>query len=162
MDVFQSYDMLPLSWYDAGARSFYTTGKPIEKFEDLAGMKIRVPESNMMEDVIAALGAEPVSLAFDEVYSYLETGACDGAENNWPSYDSTRHYEVAKYVTLDEHARIPELQLVSRATWDKLPEEYREIIRQCARESAEYERHLWKLQERISREHVRALSLIHI
>lgn len=154
LNAFEGYDFLGLSWYDAGARSFYTTKKPIERLEDLAGLQIRVPESQMLEDTITALGAEPVPMAFDQVYSSLEMGTSDGAENNWPSYDSTRHYEVAKYMTLDEHSRIPEVQLISRATWNKLPQEYREIIQECAVESAKYERHLWKLQERISREHV--------
>ena len=71
-----------------------------------------------------------------EVYSGLQTGEIDGAENNWPSYESTRHYEVARYYTIDEHTRVPELQLAAQSTWDKLPEDYRIIITQCAKESA--------------------------
>ena len=93
-----------------------------------------------MMDTIQALGAAPVPMAFGDVYSGLQTGVIDGAENNWPSYESTRHYEVAKYFTLDEHNRVPELQLAAQSTWDKLPEEYRNIIRDCAQESALYER----------------------
>ena len=79
-------------------------------------------------------------------------GEIDGAENNWPSYESTRHYEVAQYFTLDEHTRVPELQLAAQSTWDKLPEEYGNIIRDCARESALYERELWAERERTSEE----------
>lgn len=152
MDVFQNRDLVPLSWYDAGARSLYMEGEPVQSLEDLKGKKIRVPESSLLADTMRALGAEPVSMAFEKVYSALEKGICNGAENNWPSYQSTRHYEVAKFYTMDGHNRIPELQLISRTTWEKLPEEYRQIIKQCGRESAEYERKLWKEQEQISRD----------
>ncbi|MGN0373741.1 MAG: TRAP transporter substrate-binding protein [Enterocloster sp.] len=154
LESFEDIDMVPLSWYDAGARSFYTTNKPVRTLEDLQGMKIRVPESTLLEDLISALGGVPVPMAFDKVYSALETGQIDGAENNWPSYESTKHNEVAVYYTVDEHTRIPELQLISQATWDKLPAEYQEIIAQCARESAEYERILWKRRVQSSKENV--------
>ena len=150
----EDYDMIPLSWYYAGARSFYTTKKPIKTLEDMEGLRIRVQESHMLEDAISALGAVPVPMAFDEVYSALEKGICDGAENNWPSYDSMGHYEAAPYFTLSEHARIPELQLISAATWEKLSDEDRRIIKGCARESADYERRLWKEQESQSRKKV--------
>ena len=93
--------------------------------------------------------------AFGEVYSGLQTGKIDGAENNWPSYESTRHYEVAKYYTLDEHTRVPELQLAAQPTWDKLSPEYRSIIKECALESAKYERQLWAAREKISENFVR-------
>lgn len=154
MESFNNIDMVPLSWYDAGARSFYTTKKPIRTLSDLQGMKIRVPESTLLEDLITTLGAVPVPMAFDKVYSALETGQIDGAENNWPSYESTRHNEVAVYYTVDEHTRIPELQLISQSTWDRLPEDYQELILQCAKESAEYERALWTERVRTSKEKV--------
>ena len=151
---FEDSGMVPLSWYDAGSRSFYTTDKPIRSLEDLQGMRIRVPESSLMEDLISALGGIPVPVAFDKVYSALETGQIDGAENNWPSYESTRHYETAVYYTIDEHTRIPEVQLISKATWDKLPEQYQTIIMECAAKSAEYERLLWKRRTQSSKEYV--------
>lgn len=147
LEEFDGSGMVALSWYDAGARSFYTSQQPIRKPEDLKGLRIRVPESELMADLLRAMGAEPVVLAFDEVYSSLVTGTIDGAENNWPSYESLHHNEVAPYFTVDEHMRVPECQVVSQQTWDKLPEEYQQIIRECARESAEYERSLWKEQE---------------
>lgn len=156
MNCFGGSGLVALSWYDAGARSFYNTKKPVEHMEDLKGMKIRIQESGLMEDLVRALGAVPVPLAFGDVYSALQTGSIDGAENNWPSYESTRHYEVAKYYTVDEHTRVPELQLVSSATWEKLPSDYQEIIRSCARESAKYERSLWVQREKLSEERMKA------
>lgn len=115
MNSFGGSHLVALSWYDAGARNFYSAAKPIESLEDMKGLNIRVQESELMMDTIEALGATPVPTAFGEVYSGLQTGKIDGAENNWPSYESTRHYEVAKYYTLDEHTRVPELQLAGPA-----------------------------------------------
>lgn len=155
MNAFGGSGMVPLSWYDAGARNFYNSRHPIERLEDMQGMKIRVQESKLMKDTVIALGAEPVPMAFEDVYSALETGEIDGAENNWPSYESTRNYEVARYFTIDEHNRIPEMQVISQSTWDKLKPEYQKIIRDCARESALYERQLWVERERSSEEKVR-------
>lgn len=147
----QAYDLVGLSWYDAGARNFYATEKPITCLEDFAGMRIRVQESDMMADMVEALGAIPMKVTYSEVYSYLERGLVDGAENNWPSYETMRHYEVAKYYVVDEHTRVPEMQLCSAAVWNILDEKDREIIRECARESAIYERRLWKEREETSR-----------
>lgn len=155
INSFGGSSLVALSWYDAGARSFYSTTRPIESLEDMQGLKIRVQESELMVDTIEALGAKPVPMTFGDVYSGLQTREIDGAENNWPSYESTRHYEVAKYFTLDEHTRVPELQLAAQSTWDKLPEEYRDIIKDCAQESALYERELWAKREKTSEERVR-------
>lgn len=155
MNSFGGSNLVPLSWYDAGARNFYNSVRPIERLEDIQGMKIRVQESKLMKDTVIALGAEPVPMAFENVYSALETGEIDGAENNWPSYESTRHYEVSRYYTIDEHNRIPEMQVISQRTWDKLTPEYQKIIRECAEESALYERELWVERERSSEVKVR-------
>jgi phage terminase large subunit-like protein len=106
----------------------------------------------MLADFIACLGAKPEKYAYGEVYSLLERGEVDGAENNWPSYQAMQHYEVAKYYTIDEHTRVPELQVCARHTWEKLSEEDQEIIRQCAKESAVYQRKLWTQQEEKSKE----------
>ncbi|MBP5668983.1 MAG: TRAP transporter substrate-binding protein [Lachnospiraceae bacterium] len=146
-----AYDLVGLSWYDAGARNFYSANKPITRIEDFAGMKIRVQDSDMMSDMVAALGATAVKLNYSDVYSHLERGLVDGAENNWPSYESMRHYEVAKYYTVDEHTRVPEMQICSKEVWDQLSESDREIIRECAKESAGYERELWRERESYSR-----------
>lgn len=155
LDSFEGSSLVALSWYDAGARNFYTSDRQIRCLEDMEGMRIRVQESELMVDTVKALGASAVPMSYDAVYSSFQRGEIDGAENNWPSYESTHHYEVAKYYTIDEHNRVPELQLVSESTWKKLPEEYRTIIRDCAGESARYERRLWKERERVSEERVR-------
>lgn len=160
MNSFGGSDLIPLSWYDAGARNFYNSVRPIEKLEDIQGMNIRVQESELMVDTIEALGASPVPMAYGDVYSGLQTGKIDGAENNWPSYESTRHYEVARYYTIDEHTRVPEMQLVAQATWDKLSPEYQNIIRECAQESAKYERQLWQDREKISEQKVREAGCV--
>ena len=152
LDMVSEYDMVGLSWYDAGARNFYTKDRPIQKLEDFKGLKIRVQESNMMASMVEYLGGEPVKKPYSEVYSLLEKSEADGAENNWPSYESMQHYEVAGYYTLDEHVRIPELQFCSKHTWDKLSLEDRQIILECAKESSLYQRELWKEQETKSRE----------
>ena len=141
-----------LSWYDAGARHFYNAVKPITCLEDLAGMKMRVAESALMSSMVYALGAMPYTVTYSEVYSALETGVISGAENNWPSYQSARHYEVAKYITTDAHNRIPELQVCAQSTWDQLPQADRETILDCARESAVYERELWAQREQEAQE----------
>lgn len=144
--------LVALSWYDAGARHFYNSSHPIKCVEDLKKMRIRVANSDMMSAMVEALGARAVPMAYSEVYAALETSSIDGAENNWPSYESMGHYEVAKYITLDAHTRIPEMQLASQATWEKLSDSDREIITACAEESARYERQLWEIREQKVRE----------
>lgn len=150
-----SVGLKALSWYDAGARNFYSSRRPVRTVEDVKGMRIRVQESELMEAMIEALGGEALQLAFGEVYSALQTGAIDGAENNWPSYESERHYEVAPYYTVDEHTRVPEVQLISSYTWAKLAAEDQEIIQACARESAVYERKLWAERSKASEARIR-------
>ncbi|MBQ9206244.1 MAG: TRAP transporter substrate-binding protein [Treponema sp.] len=139
--------LIGLSWFDAGARNFYNSKKPVTKLDDLKGLKIRVQESQLMMGMVAALGASATPMAYGEVYSGLQTGVIDGAENNWPSYDSVSHYEVAKYYVLDEHTRVPEMQMVSKITWDKISPEDQAIIKECALESAKVERELWAAKE---------------
>lgn len=150
-ESFYELELVPLSWYDGGARSFYSE-QPIRTLEDMEGLYVRVQESQMMQDMISLLGGIPVDLAFTEVYSAFETGKIDAAENNWPSYQMMGHCKVAQYYTLDEHTRVPEIQLMSGQTWEKLPEEYQNIILVCAKESAIYEKELWKEQEELSRQ----------
>lgn len=147
--------MIGLSWYNAGSRSFYTR-VPINSLEELRGLNIRIQESAaMMADMIRLLGANPVQMVFSEVYSGLRMGRVDGAENNWPSYESTSHYEVARYFYADEHTRVPEMQLMSKTSMEKLSEEDQLILFECARESALYEREEWSKRELSSEEYVR-------
>lgn len=147
-----SSEMVGLSWYDAGARNFYNSKKPITCLEDMEGMRIRVQESEVMADMVETLGATALPITYSEVYSSLERGFCDGAENNWPSYETMHHYEVAEYFSVDEHTRVPEIQLCSEHTWNKLSKEDQEIIRECAEESAIYQRELWAQREEKSRQ----------
>lgn len=152
----ESSGLVGLSWYDAGARSFYNSKREVKTLEDLKGLNIRVQESAMMMGMVKALGANPTPMAYGEVYSGLQTGTIDGAENNWPSFESTSHFEVAKYFVLDEHTRVPEMQLISKMTADKLSADDMKIIRECAKESALFEREEWAKREKASEEKVRA------
>ncbi|MBR4670558.1 MAG: TRAP transporter substrate-binding protein [Butyrivibrio sp.] len=146
-----NYNLVGLSWYDAGARNFYSSDKPITSIEDCVGMNIRVQESAIMADMISALGANPVEIVYSDVYSALEQGIVDAAENNWPSYESMNHCKVAKYYTIDEHVRVPEMQICSEAVWNMFSDSDKEIIRECAKESALYERQLWIQREERSK-----------
>lgn len=146
--------LVGLAWYDAGARNFYNTKREVNTPEDMKGLKIRVQETKLMMDLVSSLGASPVAMAFGDVYSALQTGVIDGAENNWPSYDSTHHYEVAKFYTVDEHTRVPEPVLISKMVMDKLSAEDQAILRQAAKEAAEFERAEWAKAEETSKQKV--------
>lgn len=146
--------LIGLSWFDAGARNFYNSKREIKSPDDMKGLKIRVQETKLMMDLVSSLGSSPVAMAFGDVYSALQTGVIDGAENNWSSYDTTHHYEVAKYFTVDEHTRVPELILTSKMVIDKLSTEDQEIIKKAAREAAEYERIEWEKAEEVSKQKV--------
>jgi tripartite ATP-independent transporter DctP family solute receptor len=139
---------VPLAWYDAGARSFYNRQRPVRSAADLAGLKIRVQRSEVMRDMVSALGASPVSLGFKQVYTSLHTGAIDGAENNLPSYRSERHFEAASFYSLDRHAVIPDVILVARSAWLRLTPEERQLLRAAARESALDQRAFWAEYEK--------------
>ncbi len=143
----EKYGLIGLGYYDAGARSFYNTKRPIRKPEDLKGLKIRVQKSQIMIDMVKALGASPTPMAFEEVYTALQTGVIDGAENNWPSYYYTRHYEVAKYYSLDRHCFSPEVLIFSKKTWDRLSPADRKLIKEAVKASIDYQRKLWKEYE---------------
>lgn len=147
--------LVGLTWLDGGSRNFYNSVRPVEKLEDLKGLKIRVQENKLMMDMVAAVGAVATPMAYGEVYSALQTGVIDGAENNWPSYESTSHWEVAPYFVLDEHTRVPEPVMCSKMTWDKFTPEQQEIIRECAYQGSLKERELWAAREAASEAKVR-------
>lgn len=149
-----SHNLIGLSWFDGGARNFYNSKKEITSVADLSGMKIRVQESKLMMDLVRALGASPTPMAFGDVYSALQTGVIDGAENNWPSILSTSHYEVAKYIVVDEHTRAPELILASKMTFDKISEQDQAIIKEAALEAARFQREEWAKEELAAEEAV--------
>lgn len=133
-----------LGYYDAGSRSFYSVRRPIETPDDLAGLKIRVQESQTALQMIASFGASPTPIAFGELYTALQQGVVDGAENNPPSYYLSGHYEVAKYYTLDEHTAVPDILLIGKYTWDRLDARQREWLQRAVDESVEYQRRLWR------------------
>ena len=150
MKSFEGTGIVPLNWYDAGVRNFYFS-EPIRSVGDLAGKRIRVQDSALMQDFIRLIGGEPVITVFDDVYEALETERVAGAENNWNSYESMGHYEVAPYYVLDGHTRIPELVLMSGVTMEKISEEDAAIIRECARSATDFERAIWQEREEESR-----------
>jgi tripartite ATP-independent transporter DctP family solute receptor len=133
-----------LCYYDAGSRSFYTKEKPILKPEDLEGMKIRVQESKTSMQMIKELGASPTPIAWGELYTSLQQGVVDGAENNPPSFYRSGHYEVCKYYSLDEHTMVPDIVLISTKTWNKLPADIQKMVQETADESVIYQKKLWK------------------
>ena len=142
LDAFQEDELVGLSWYDAGARSLYST-KPIRNLGDMKGLTVRVQNSQLAMDMVKLFGAKPVYVDHNDVHYAFETGKVDAAENNWPVYQYMDHYLVAKYYTVLEHTRVPDVQIASKRTWEILPEEYRTIILECAEESALYRRNLW-------------------
>jgi tripartite ATP-independent transporter DctP family solute receptor len=132
-----------LCFYDAGSRSFYTRDKPIYTPDDLKGLEIRVMESITADNMVKAMGANPTRVDFGELYTALQTGVVDGAENNPPSFYLSRHYEVCKYYSLDEHTSIPDVVLISKIIWDKLSEQEKKWVQEAADESVIYQRKLW-------------------
>jgi tripartite ATP-independent transporter DctP family solute receptor len=146
LEMLEPYGLIGLGYYDSGQRSFYNSKRPINCIDDFSGLKIRIQKADIMTDMILALNAVPVQLAFEEVYTALRTGVIDGAENNYPSYITKGHFEVAKYYIQDEHSRVPEIVLFSMKRWTTLSPEDRELIIKAAEESVPYQRELWQLK----------------
>jgi tripartite ATP-independent transporter DctP family solute receptor len=157
--AFEPHGFVALAFYDGGSRSFYNSKKPITSVEDLAGMKVRVMQSDVFVDMMTALGANATPMPYGEVYSGIQTGVIDGAENNWPSFESSGHYEVAGYYTLNEHLIVPEVLVMSKVSWDKLSPEDQELVRAAARESMPINRELWAAREKESEDKVRAAGV---
>jgi tripartite ATP-independent transporter DctP family solute receptor len=151
-------NMVVVSWFDAGARSMYTR-RLVRTPADMQGLKIRVQTSDLWVDLIRALGANATPLPFGEVYTGLQTGVIDGAENNWPSYESQRHFEVARFYATTEHSNVPEIVVVSKPRWDRASPADREILRAAAREASAFQRQLWAEREKSSRDKVVAAGV---
>ena len=141
-----------LCYYDAGSRNFYTIKRPVRSPDDLRGQKIRVMKSKTSMDMVQALGASPTPIAFGELYTALQQGMVDGAENNLPSFTSMRHYEVCKHFSLDEHTLIPDILLVSENVWTSLSPQEQAWLQQAADESCKYQRELWAIENEAARE----------
>ncbi|HMB47279.1 MAG TPA: TRAP transporter substrate-binding protein [Afifellaceae bacterium] len=151
--------LIALAWYDSGARSFYNTKKPIMEPADVAGMKVRVMNNDLYSGMISALDGNPSPMAFSEVYQSLKTGVVDGAENNWPSYESTGHFEVAGFYSLSQHLIIPECVCINADIYNALSDEEKGWVKDAARESATLQRELWEKRAEASREKVMAAGV---
>jgi tripartite ATP-independent transporter DctP family solute receptor len=151
---FERRDVIGLAIYDAGVRNFYNVRRPIHVPEDLHGLKIRVPPSDTFIDLARALGANPTPLPYGEVYSALQTGLIDGAENNWRSFQTSRQFEVARYLSESGHSMSPEALLMSKRTFTALSRADQGIVLTAARDSVGYMRDLWDQLEAQARSDV--------
>ena len=140
----EKYWLRGLCFYDAGKRSFYSKTKPIATPADLAGLKVRVQESKMAINMVRGMGGSPTPVSYGELYTALQQGIVDAAENNPPSFYNSRHYEVCKYYSIDEHTAIPDVVLVSTKVWSELSPEEQVWLQEAADESAVYQTKLWK------------------
>ncbi|QBH95572.1 TRAP transporter substrate-binding protein [Limnobaculum zhutongyuii] len=137
-----SKGFVAIAAYVAGTRSFYAK-KPINSPADMKGMKIRVVSTPTTNKIIELLGASPAPIPFGEVYTALQQGVIDGAENNEPSYFQTRHVEVAKFYTEDQHTSVPDYLVIASKVWNGMSDEQRAIITKAARNSEVYQQKLW-------------------
>ncbi len=137
-----------LCFYDAGSRSFYTKEQPVNSPDDLKGLKIRVMKSNTAVQMVRTLGGSPTPISWGELYTALQGGVVDGAENNPPSFYLSHHYEVCKYYSLNEHTTVPDILLISTHTWNKLTSKEKEWLDQAVKESVVLQRKLWEESEK--------------
>lgn len=144
LNSFEPYGFVGLAFYDSGARSIYNSARPIRSVDDMKGLRIRVQQSDLMFEVIKALGAQPIELPYGQVSTALSTRLVDGAENNWPSFVTTGHYKYARYYTLTQHTMTPEVLVMSLKAWDGLSDDERKIFRQAALESSRFMHERWK------------------
>lgn len=148
LDEGTEYWIKGLGYYDAGSRSFYTKDKPINTPEDLKGLKIRVMESITAMDMVNSLGGSPTPISWGELYTSLQQGVVDGAENNPPSFYLSRHYEVCKYYSLDEHTVLPDVLIIGTHLWNQLSDQEKEWLQTAVDNSVVYQRKLWAEAEK--------------
>jgi tripartite ATP-independent transporter DctP family solute receptor len=151
--------LIGLCWMDAGARNIYDTKKPVHDIGDLKGMKVRVMGNPMFVDMMNSLGGNGVAMGYDQVFSALQTGVVDGAENNPPSFVFDNHYQVAKYYTLTEHLIVPEILVFSKKAWDTLSKDEQELLRKFGREAQAEERVLWQQYEKQALDKAKAAGI---
>src|SRR5712672_4778643 len=159
LNSFQPYGFVGLAFYDSGARSIYNSVRPVRSIADVKGLRLRVQQSELMSDMIRALGADPIELPYGQVLTGLATRLIDGAENNWPSFVTTGHYKYAGYYTLTEHTMSPEVLLMSQKAWASLSTEDRKIFREAAMRSSQFMREKWKDLEDRSRERAKSAGV---
>ena len=155
LDGLQASKFVGLCYYDPGARSFYST-KPIKDLPDLKGLKIRVQQNTINMEMISAIGASATPMPYGQVFSALQTGVIDGAENNFPSYLTANHYQVAKYYLRDGHQMVPEVLIMSKVVWDKLSPDDQKLVKQAALDSVKTQRELWTKFEKEAEAKVKA------
>jgi tripartite ATP-independent transporter DctP family solute receptor len=148
-----------LCFYDAGSRSFYTLKRPVEKPEDLSGLKIRVMKSQTAMQLVSAMGGSPTPVSWGELYTALQSGVVDGAENNPPSFYTSRHYEVCKYYSINEHTMVPDVLIISTKVWNSLSEEQQGWLHDAIKESVEVERRYWAESEAEALQKVKAAGV---
>jgi len=151
--------LVGICWMDAGARSIYDTRRAIKSIDDLKGLKVRVMGNPMFVDMMNALGGNGVAMGYDQVFSALQTGVVDGAENNPPSFVFDNHYQVAKYYTLTEHLIVPEMLVFSRKTWDSLSKDEQALLTKLGGEAQQEERVLWTKYEKEALDKARAAGI---
>ncbi|MDG1803520.1 TRAP transporter substrate-binding protein [Flavicella sp.] len=154
LDGGQKYWLKGLGYYDSGSRSFYTKDRPISKPEDLKGLKIRVMESVTAMNMVNSLGGSPTPISWGELYTSLQQGVVDGAENNPPSFYLSRHYEVCKFYSLDEHTTVPDVLIMGTHLWNSLNKQQQEWVQASATASVTYQRKLWATAEKEALEEV--------
>jgi len=139
----QEYWLRGLTYFDAGSRSFYTKDKPVRTPDDLNGLKVRVQESVTAMALVRSLGGSPTPISWGELYTALQQGVVDGAENNPPSFYTSRHYEVCKYYSLNEHTAVPDILIIGTVAWNKLTEQEQQWLQEAADEATHHQRKLW-------------------
>lgn len=155
----KDFRLMGLCFYDAGSRSFYTKERPIKSAEDVEGLKVRVQESKTAIEMVRKLGGAPTPISWGELYTALQQGVVDGAENNPPSFYLSRHYEVCKFYSLNEHVMVPDVLMVGTETWNKLNSEERGWLKEAADRSSKHERILWQASEAESLAAVKAAGV---
>jgi tripartite ATP-independent transporter DctP family solute receptor len=151
LDAMSTQGLHGLCYYDSGARSFYNSRRPIRTPDDMRGLKLRVQNSDIYVAMVSALGANPTPIPYGEVYQALVQGVVDGAENNWPSYESARHFEAAKHYSLTRHVMAPEVLVASERRWGRMTNEERDYLQTAAYDSVPIMRMIWDARVDASR-----------
>ena len=159
LNSFEPFGFIGLTFYDSGARSIYNNVRPVRTLADIKGLRLRVQQSELMSDMVRALGAEPVELPYGQVITGLATKLIDGAENNWPSFVTTDHYKFAGFYTITEHTMSPEVLVMSRKAWESLSADERKLFREAAQQSSRFMREKWKDLEQQSRRQAEAAGV---
>ena len=154
LDGGQKYWLKGLGYYDSGSRSFYTKEKPVATPDDLKGLKIRVMESVTAMNMVNSLGGSPTPISWGELYTSLQQGVVDGAENNPPSFYLSRHYEVCKFYSLDEHTTVPDVLIMGTHLWNSLNAQEQEWVQEATTASVKHQRILWAAAEEEALEEV--------